>query len=244
METYDIPNYQARKAALIEKIIAAFDGVSREGGVSMSEANVIDDYGSEAERAAARASDIDTRWQDVTEEQLAENWPISFLDAIGFRYYLPAYLIYYLHWVDDYIAMEDDAPLKFNGNNEHNLACHLSAGYWKGEIKEYFLAEFEMFSPVQGQAIAHFLQLEAEREDAWKTEDLAQLEAGRGVDEKFEEWKAKSAREEAEKLVRLSPEELEELEARYRENELFSAQFDSPDNDSRYALEKYWGRFL
>ena len=70
MENNKIPDYKARRAALIEEITAAFDGVSREGGVSMSEANVIDDYGDAGERWLARLSDKDTRWQDVTDEQL------------------------------------------------------------------------------------------------------------------------------------------------------------------------------
>ena len=103
VNTNGIPFYAERKAALIEEIVAAFDGVSREGGVSMSEAEVIDDYGSDEERATARLSDTEARWQDVPDEQLALNWPFHFFDPIGFRYYTPAYLVYYLRWVDDYM---------------------------------------------------------------------------------------------------------------------------------------------
>jgi len=142
MENHYFPNYEARKAALIEEIIAAFDGVSREGGVSMSEAEVIDDYGSDEERTAARLSDTDTRWQDVTDEQLGSNWPLSFFDPIGFRYYIPAYMIYYIRWVESYIEMGDDTPLEFNGNKY--LAFALSAEYRRGKIEDYYLSRFEI----------------------------------------------------------------------------------------------------
>ena len=243
MEPYDIPFYDERKAALIEEITAAFDGVSRAGGVSMSEAKVIDDYGSDAERAAARLRDTDTYWQDVPDEQLALNWPLHFFDPIGFRYYVPAYITYHLRWVDDYIAKEADAPLKFNGNNDVSLEYHFSAAYKKGEIENYFLAKFEMFTPAQGRAIAHFLQLEAEREDAWKAE-FARTKSQEEVDEEFEAWKADNARRDAEARAALSPEQLKDVEAREREGELYREQSDWPDNGYRYALEKYWGRFL
>lgn len=72
----------------------AFRGVSREGGVSWSETDVIDDYGTEEERAIARASDTDTEWEELilsgTFLDDAAPGSFCFLDAIGFRYYLPA----------------------------------------------------------------------------------------------------------------------------------------------------------
>lgn len=83
--------------AVETQIREAFKGVSREGGVSWSESYVIDDYGTMDERLAARALDRDTSWQQLVR---ARHWNrghgaggFSFLDAIGFRYYLPAALI-------------------------------------------------------------------------------------------------------------------------------------------------------
>ena len=243
MGNHEIPDYHARKAALIEEIRAAFDGVSREGGVSMSEAEVIDDYGSDEERAAARLSDTDSRWQDVPDEQLALNWPLHFFDSIGFRYYLPAYMIYYLRWVDDYMEMEDDAPLKFNGNND--LEYFLAAGHKKGEIEEHFLAKFEMFTPAQGRAIAHFLQLEAERVDVYLKEE-AEHEASLSEDEQpnreelsIEEWEEFDRKLFTEMSV--PPADLERIVDGLKRNRI---ETDSPDNGYRYALEKYWNRFL
>ena len=83
-----------RRDELIRLIEQAFDGVSREGGVSLSEAFVIDDRGDEIERAEARLEDTDTKWQDVDLRGFhALDIPMFFMDPIGFRYYLPVFLI-------------------------------------------------------------------------------------------------------------------------------------------------------
>jgi len=82
---------------LIADIRKAFEGVTRKGGVSWSEAGVIDGYGSDAERAAARASDTESSWWDLVHDSHWDpdaGWGgFSFLDPIGFRYYLPAAMI-------------------------------------------------------------------------------------------------------------------------------------------------------
>lgn len=79
---------------VIEKIADAFRDVTRDGGISWSEADAIDDYASKVQRAAARAKDKDKSWQEVADDP---DWTIdrydsnfSFLDAIGYRYYLAA----------------------------------------------------------------------------------------------------------------------------------------------------------
>jgi len=88
---------QTERDALIEEIHAAFWSVTREGGVSWSEATVIDDCGSKRKRDEARARDVDSSWVQLTSD---DEWVAgpgiggwSFLDPIGFRYYLPAAMI-------------------------------------------------------------------------------------------------------------------------------------------------------
>ncbi len=79
---------------VIEQIASAFASVTRDGGVSWSEALAIDDFESEEGRRAARESDLDSHWS----EMLAPgNWDpfcgvggFNFLDPVGRRYYLPA----------------------------------------------------------------------------------------------------------------------------------------------------------
>jgi hypothetical protein len=84
---------EAEREALIAEIYAAFKDVSREGGVSWSETYVLDFYGTPEERAEARDRDRDWSWTDLVDDP---DWQIgqgsgglTFLDAIGFRYYLP-----------------------------------------------------------------------------------------------------------------------------------------------------------
>lgn len=97
MEDLDLPTFVlAERDALLAEIYEAFPGGSRQGGVSWSEADVIDDYGTAEERAAARAKDRDSRWQDLLDDpnwnpEAGGRW--SFLDAVGFRYYLPAAMV-------------------------------------------------------------------------------------------------------------------------------------------------------
>jgi predicted RNase H-like HicB family nuclease len=81
----------------IDEIYAAFAHVTREGGISWSETDVIDDYGTAEQRAAPRANDMEAGWQQLVDDP---HWicdrgfgGFSFLDPIGFRYYLPPAMI-------------------------------------------------------------------------------------------------------------------------------------------------------
>ena len=244
MENHDIPNYSARKAALIEEIIAAFDGVSREGGVSLSEAKVIDDYGSEQKRAAARLSDTDTRWQDVPDEDVRSYWDLHFFDPIGFRYYLPCFLLAYLHY-ENLDEENGGGHEVFNSNNFSSLDSHFAAGYSKAGIDETYRAKFEALTPAQSRAVAHFLEFEAERADAWTAEmeqfhlTLPEEERPQKSDLTIEEWE-QFDRELFSNRGTL-PEDLERLIGGLKRVRI---ETDSPDNEYRYALERYWGRFL
>jgi hypothetical protein len=81
------------KEEVINQLNSVFRHVTRNGGVSWSEARVIDDYGSKTERALARSNETDKNWMDVAlcTKRWENNWgPWVFLDDIGFRYYLVA----------------------------------------------------------------------------------------------------------------------------------------------------------
>jgi hypothetical protein len=99
---------QAERRAIRARIEAAFHGVTRNGGVSWSEAIVIDDYGSPEEERAARASDCDRPWMDLVNDPQwqPEDYAVySYLDPIGFRYYLPAAMVKCLE-----VEAERDGP--------------------------------------------------------------------------------------------------------------------------------------
>lgn len=82
---------------IIAEIHDAFKDVSRDGGVSWTESVEIDMWESADKCAAARLADTDTHWSQLVDD---EHWQsergvggFAFLDAIGFRYYLPAAMV-------------------------------------------------------------------------------------------------------------------------------------------------------
>lgn len=95
--TWRVPEHLADEQRAVEaEIRAAFAGVTREGGISWSEADVIDAYGTEEQRTAARAFDRESSWEDLIDDPLwvddsASNF--SFLDPIGFRFYIAPAMI-------------------------------------------------------------------------------------------------------------------------------------------------------
>jgi hypothetical protein len=147
------------KQALIEEITKAFAGGSREGGVSLSEAWVIDDYGSDEERAEARARDTDKRWEEVPDKDIHFGYSyFSFLDDIGFAYYIPAYMTWYLRNVDS----ED--PEVVNSNTFEFLIYSLGPSM-NGVMSDYTISQFILCTREQRRAIAHFLQFVEAEED-------------------------------------------------------------------------------
>lgn len=98
MVNRDLPPFVVtEREALLAEIYEVFSGVSRQGGVSWSECEVIHLYGSPEDRAIARAKAPDKHWQELLDdpdwdpESGIGGWP--FLDAIGFRYYLAAAMV-------------------------------------------------------------------------------------------------------------------------------------------------------
>lgn len=82
-------------AQLVAPVIeAAFGGVTLGDGVGLSEAGGLDDYADDATRAALRATDEKDDWHWIPVEALQHyNSSLSFFDAEGMRFHLPAYLL-------------------------------------------------------------------------------------------------------------------------------------------------------
>jgi len=78
---------------LLQLIDDAFDRVARGDAITLHQATVIDNYGSQEEFLAAEARDTEARWQDIPDSAIMENpGPFHFLDGDGFRYYIPAFM--------------------------------------------------------------------------------------------------------------------------------------------------------
>lgn len=145
----ELASQAARREALIREIYTAFAGVSREGGVSWSEAYVIDMNGEEGERRIDRAQDKDTRWEELVDnsdwdmERGIGGW--SFLDPIGFRYYLPAAMIRLLR-----------------DNEEFMFADRMTLSKWW--LRQHTLEQWSALTLPQQLCIKHTLQYQMETE--------------------------------------------------------------------------------
>lgn len=85
-----------RQRLLLDEIERAFDGVELGEGVGLRETVVVDHYGGEEERRAARALDEKPDWRKlITDPELKTTAGVGgpcFFDSLGFRFHLPAYL--------------------------------------------------------------------------------------------------------------------------------------------------------
>lgn len=104
----------------IERIERAFTDVRLESGVSIREADVVDDYGTTEQRQSARAGDEKNDWRRIPEDLIAHYyWCLPYFDARAMRFYLPAYMIYALKHCTDadmtvefmFSALQKDSPL-------------------------------------------------------------------------------------------------------------------------------------
>ena len=156
-----------RKVALIELITDAFQDVKRGNGVSLHEADVIDDYGSEEERAAARLLDTDRCWQDVPEAEVARHHSrISFLDAEGFCYYAPVYMLWSLKY--------HKTPA-----SEYDFVLYAFDPHLNTNLHEYKMEHFSLFTEEQNKAVCCFLQfMSVHGEDDFDREDAAKALTG------------------------------------------------------------------
>src|SRR5262249_2266185 len=129
---------------VIDEVYAAFCDVARKGGVSWAETKVIDGYGGDAERAAARASDTDRTWAELVDDP---EWKVfagvggwSFLDAIGFRYYLPAATIRCIR----------------SGHDE-GVQFHLTLSDRESGLREYTKTTWSLLDERQCRCVARFV---------------------------------------------------------------------------------------
>lgn len=96
MSQRDNPPISEASRAILEEIKRVFGDIRRGTGVTLHETGVIDDHGSDEEREQARRKDTDKHWWEVPDEWIEQNVGLSFLDDAGFRYYLPAYMSYWI----------------------------------------------------------------------------------------------------------------------------------------------------
>jgi hypothetical protein len=155
---------EAAKLKLIKQIVSAFDRVTRDDGISLHEAVVIDSYGSDEQRAIARQKDNELRWQDVPDRSIEHSYSaLCFLDPKGWRYYIPAYMIWSLK---NYMT---------SGSNSIDSTVYTFK--FSGDPEDYYLSRFKILNQEQSIAVCQFLLFmcthhEGFVNDSWSQEAL------------------------------------------------------------------------
>lgn len=102
---------KTERELLLVEIQKAFADVKRGNGVTLHEAEVIDDYGTEEKRKQARKLDTEVSWQDVPEADIESHDILNFLDLEGYRYYIPAYMTFAINNFDKSNSNSIDAAI-------------------------------------------------------------------------------------------------------------------------------------
>ncbi len=140
--------------AIIEAIRSAFAGVPR-GRITLHEAEVMDLYGTDAQRQQARLLDTDESWDEVLDRDVAEcTTALSYVDPEGWRYYIPAYMVWSLRYFREPRGMASDATIyTFDPHNDY-------AG-----LRERQRSRFQLLDHAQSRAVCRFLRYMAAHDD-------------------------------------------------------------------------------
>ncbi|MBL8887314.1 MAG: hypothetical protein JNK16_11685 [Phycisphaerales bacterium] len=159
---------ESRRLALIAEVYAAFKGVTREGGVSWRQSRLHDagvrPYTPREYREAGE-KDKDTGWEELVDDA---NWEpetggaiggsFSFLDAFGFRYYVPIVLV---------------RELRDWGSCCLTPWFHLNCPPTNDGQQELRIRQFSALNERQKQCIAAFIRYAIDRAVAEKDGGLA-----------------------------------------------------------------------
>ena len=138
---------------IITAIEEAFAGVAR-GAVTLHEAEIIDDYGTEAERLHARTYDPEVNWRDVPDSSIQEcPAALSFVDPVSWRFYLPAYMRFGLRHLRD------------PRNSAIDHAIYSLDGGGTPQRGEFTLERFRTLNEAQARAVRRFLIFASENGD-------------------------------------------------------------------------------
>ncbi len=157
-----IDDLRTRRDQLIAEIQNVFKDVELGDGITLCEAEVVDNYGTQEERARAREIDQDIHWSQVDLEEIDPGCTaLHFVDPAGFRFYLPAYMEYTLkHGFSDIFGGVSTDSL----NHEFAIYQLNASMYKSSEECEAVKANYANFSRCERVCIARFLALYAELE--------------------------------------------------------------------------------
>lgn len=150
---------------VIKLIEIAFKGVELEDGISLHQADIIDEYGSKEEIEKARQKDIDSGWGEVPTDLIEQLQVLPHLDAKGFRYYIPAYMLWTLQNFDTSDSFSSDATI------------YALAPSGKDKLWDLHMTHYSLLNKEQRNAIKKFL-LFCSDEELWGVLDTVVAKQG------------------------------------------------------------------
>ena len=137
---------------LIALIVQAFDGVEQPEMLTLHVAEAHDDYDYDHDDEH-RAKDFVGPWQNIPDEHIRKcQCALSYVDAVGMRYYLPAYMVWYLRQLESGGAWSEHALYSLDPHLGHSV------------LSAYQIKRFSLFNAEQLRACAQFLKYCAEEE--------------------------------------------------------------------------------
>jgi len=126
----------ARNAQEIAALIKdAFSNVTLGGGIGLREAQGLDDYEDTETCASYRANDEKDDWSRIPIDELNSCYSsLSFFDAEGMRFHLPAFLI-----------------AELNGGYLQDMSFQLAY------LNDYSIGQYALLSPAQRKAVRAYL---------------------------------------------------------------------------------------
>lgn len=155
-------DFQMDRDSLVRFIEEAFDGVEQPHDITLHVAEAHDEYDYDHDEEQ-RKKDFLGPWQQVPQEHIRKcQVALSYVDKVGMRFYLPAYMVWYL--------------TNF-GKEEEVLSDHTlySLDNHPGDpgLSEYHRERFSLFSPVQLKACALFARFCAEDDSGFTDTEFA-----------------------------------------------------------------------
>ncbi|OHC21964.1 MAG: hypothetical protein A3J71_13270 [Pseudomonadales bacterium RIFCSPHIGHO2_02_FULL_60_43] len=131
---------------LISTIEEAFGGVLQPQGITLHVAEAHDNYDYEHDEQH-RQKDFMGRWQDVPIEHIEKcQAALSFVDRVGMKFYLPAYMIWFLKNFGTSTILTDHTLYSLDNHAQDK------------QLAEYHRERFSLFTAEQLRACALFVK--------------------------------------------------------------------------------------
>jgi hypothetical protein len=145
---------QPEVGELLAEIEATFGDVRLGEGISLHQADALDDYEPAGVVAAARSFDTEERWQDIPDDKVDQfDHALSFMDAEGFRFHIPRFMVSAL--------TRAEVECGTLGGDAAVYAFHFT-----DKLEGYAMSKYALLSPEQRRTIARFLRFAASH-DEW-----------------------------------------------------------------------------